>query len=316
MYRTHRFVSPITLGIRAALIAVDRRKLYGEKSEEAFAAQLAEAKKSAGAPFPAASRFRGVSCKTERAADMEVLLLNDRGDPAQPVVLYLPGGGFLYRPGRLQCRMIGVIARESGAAAVLPLYPLLPDGCAQTALAALETLWRTHPLLGPDRAVTLLGDSAGGGLALSFAMRLRDAGMPLPRQLALYSPWLDLSVSGPETEKRAGRDFVLAPWGLRRLGRLWAGGLPLDDPAVSPLAGDVSGLPSTAIFVGTREILYPESLLLATKLQAAGVPFTVHTYRGQDHVFACYMTPEGAAARARTAALVRRTADVPARIKK
>ena len=284
-----------------------RKKRYEEKSEADFHVQLAKAKEAARLPFTAPAECFGCSVRSEDVGGMQVLVVNEKPDAAaRPVLLYLHGGGFLYPPGRLQLRMIGVLAKKTGAVAVVPLYPRLPEGNAEAALEKLSAFYAGSPCFAPGRRVAFVGDSAGGGLALCLTMRLRDEGLPLPGRVLLFSPWLDLSVSSPEIPRLARRDPVLAPWGLRRLGALWAGGQDRTrDPRYSPLFGEPAGLPEIALFTGTHEILYPEARAFGERLKTAAVPHETYTCFGMDHVFACYLTPEGMLARAQGARFLR-----------
>lgn len=307
MYKNICLITPPSLCIEATLHLLRRKKLYDEKSEADFAAQLNDAAEEQKRPLEAPSRCFGCPVRSTQQNGMQVLTVNEKpDDPDQPVLLYFHGGGFLYPPGRLQLRMIGVLAARTGAVAVLPLYPRLPEHTGETALAALSDFYADSPYFSPQRRVCFVGDSAGGGLALSFAMRLRDEGRPLPARMLLLSPWLDLSASSPEIPRLAKKDPVLAHWGLRRLGSLWAGGPDrVTDPRFSPLFGDLAGLPEIAVFTGTHEILYPEARALCEKLAAVGGRFTLFTYAGMNHVFTCYITPEGMLSRAQAARFLR-----------
>ncbi len=304
MYKKLFLITPPSLCTEAALHLLRRKKIYEEKSGDAFEAQLAAA---AAEPFSAPERAYGCRVREDACAGMRVLVINeDPARPQQPVLLYFHGGGFLYPPGRLQLRMIGVLAKKTGACALLPLYPRLPDGSAAQALERLSAFYAASGYFDGARQVRFVGDSAGGGLALSFAMRLRDGGGRLPGKLLLLSPWLDLTVSAPDVAAREKRDPVLAPWGLRQLGLRWAGCADrLTAPEVSPLYGDVSGLPPILIFVGTHEILLHAARALCEKLDAAQADFLLRTYVGMNHVFPCYLTPEGMLARAQAARFLR-----------
>ena len=92
-----------------------------------------------------------------------------------------------------------------------------------------------------------MGDSAGGGLALGLAEALRDEGDTLPEELILISPWVDLTMSNPDMKDYVKHDPMLGIDGLRRMGEVWANGLELTDPKVSPIFGDLSGLPPVTI---------------------------------------------------------------------
>jgi len=111
--------------------------------------------------------------------------------------------------------------------------------------------------------VTIMGDSAGGTITLAVAMRLRDRGLPAPHGTILISPALDLALTDPAIARIAPRDPWLAAAGPRAVAQLWRGELPLDDPLVSPLHGDLSGLAPIILFSGTRDIFNADARSLA-----------------------------------------------------
>jgi acetyl esterase/lipase len=141
--------------------------------------------------------------------------------------------------------------------------------------------------------VTLVGDSAGGGLSLALAQRLRDARRPLPPRIVLLSPWLDLTISDPRQGAIARTDPMLDIPGLRAAGRWYADDLSPDDPAVSPLFGDLAGLPPIALFAGTNDLVFPDSDRLRARAREAGVDLTYREYLGLFHIWPMAGIPEG-----------------------
>ena len=143
-----------------------------------------------------------------------------------------------------------------------------------------------------------MGDSAGGGLALGLAEVLRDQGETGPDELILISPWVDVTMSNPDMEDYVSLDPMLGIAGLRRMGQVWANGLEMTDPRVSPLYGDLSGLGRVTLTTGTWEVLYPDSLLLAEKLAAAGTDCNLIVGERMIHCYPICPIPEAKAAQA------------------
>ena len=104
------------------------------------------------------------------------------------------------------------------------------------------------------RDVIVAGDSAGGNLALSLTLKLKDEGRMLPRGLALMSPWTDLTKSGKSYQTRSSVDPVLDHEYLDRMIENYAGGMELTNPYISPLFGKLEGLPPVYIQVGDNEL--------------------------------------------------------------
>ena len=129
----------------------------------------------------------------------------------------------------------------------------------------------------------MVGNSAGAGLALAACQWLRDRGHRQPSRLMLISPAADASVSRPEQVEIAARDPIQDIPGIIEAGRLYAGELDVGHPFVSPLNGAFRSLAPMTIFSGTRDLLYPDSVDLAERARAAGVPVELHLLRDQPH---------------------------------
>ncbi len=119
--------------------------------------------------------------------------------------------------------------------------------------------------------IALSGDSAGGGLAVALAARLRDAGDPGPAALVLVSPWLDLTNDRLGDRPLIARDPLLQPAWLARAAEAYTSrGTDLADPAVSPLLGSLAGLPPVLVQAGADDILISDSIAFVAGVQAAG----------------------------------------------
>ncbi|MEU0227274.1 alpha/beta hydrolase [Streptomyces sp. NPDC006284] len=211
--------------------------------------------------------------------------------------IYLHGGGYINPIIGHHWRLIAALATENSWQVTVPLYRLAPDGDATEALTRLTALHegvvreaRVAPVLG--------GDSAGGGLALALALRLRDERLTGPRHLALFSPWLDVTLDNPEIPSVERLDPTLAPPGLRHAGLLWANGRDLKDPAVSPLYADPAHLCPTTVFTGTHDIFLPDCRTFAAEAGRRGVDVELYEFPEAFHVFiAATFLPESRHAR-------------------
>jgi len=199
--------------------------------------------------------------------------LTRRGRAPSRTVLYVHGGGFVGPIDPFQVRYAARLARGLGARVVVPDYPLTPEHTWRDAHGPLVEL--AERLLRSGEDLTLVGDSAGGGLALAVALTLRDRGGPQPGHLVLISPWVDLTTSTPETEEVTRTDPWLFVGKMRAYAEWWAGSpAELGRPEVSPALGDLSGLPPTLMFFGTRDSLWPGGKLLVRRAEEAGWPLT------------------------------------------
>ncbi len=242
---------------------------------------------------------RGVEVTLKNVAGWPVYYTAPSANPdAGNYVLFLHGGGYINEIVRAHWRFIGYLTRNAGVRCVVPIYPLAPRGTAKDVVPATgELLRKLLEDAGPAK-VTVVGNSAGAGLGLAAAQWLRDSGYRQPNGLVLISPGVNASISRPEQVAIAARDPILDIPGAREAGRLYAGDLDVAHPYVSPLNGHFHGLAPMIVFSGTLDLLYPDSIDLATKARAAGVPIELHLRQGQPHNYAGLPTPEGRQARA------------------
>lgn len=221
----------------------------------------------------------------------QTFLLNrrDRNDRA---VIYLHGGNFVRRPTVNQWKFADTIARRTRAEIFLPMYPLAPVHSHAEAHVAIEAIYRRVVDEYGARNITLIGDGAGAGLAVSFAQRLTDMGLEQPSHLILISPWVDITLGNPRVDDFEAQDPILASYGLRKIGVLWARGTEDTNPLVSPINGEVRNLRNVMVFAGTRELFFPDAKLLYDRIAATGIHAEFHEGRGLNHNFPLFPTPE------------------------
>lgn len=202
------------------------------------------------------------------------------------VILYCHGGG--YSTGsHIYARTLTTKLAGSTSMDVLSFdYRLAPENPYPAATEDAMKAWDYLMLLGYGaRDVIIAGDSAGGNLALSLVMKLKEQERLLPRGLVLMSPWTDLTSSGETHETKAEVDPVLDAEYLKRMITNYAEGCELSDPYISPLFGDFSGFPPVYIQAGDNEILLSDSEMLHKKLIQANVSVKLDVFKGMWHVF-------------------------------
>ncbi|WP_246398740.1 PE domain-containing protein [Mycobacterium vicinigordonae] len=193
--------------------------------------------------------------------------------PAHPTgeyVVAVHGGAFIFPPSFLHWIHYSVMAYQTGATIEVPIYPLLQQGgTADLVVPMMANFIASQTLLHGTPNVSVIGDSAGGNLALAAVQRMVIDGDHLPSSMVLLSPWLDLSMTNPNI---AFVQDPLLPVGLaHEFGRQWAGNLSVTNPEVSPLYGDLHGLPPTTIYTGNLDILSPDTILLKQLADTAHV---------------------------------------------
>lgn len=199
-----------------------------------------------------------------------------------PIVLFLHGGAYVNGFHPFHWRFLTRLIRRTGALVVAPDYPLAPQSTAEHVVEWVIARYRECAATG--RPVVLMGDSAGGGLAMAIAIALRDRQIQAPAKIVLLSPWLDGGMTDEESFELDLHDRFLSRDALRRCARAYAGDLAVSDWRVSPLFADLTGLPPTVAYCGTADQLIADSRRLAER--AARIPqweCVVREYDGMVH---------------------------------
>jgi len=260
-------------------------------------------KQDPGYTFPYKEVTSSVS--TDIIGDIPVFYWNEEG--TNGVMLYIHGGAYSSHPSENQIICIDEIARESDCAVALPIYPVAPWSTFQKAYEGIESLYlellEKH---GPEN-ISVIGDSAGAGLALGLDMVLRDKGIPLPKEVILISPWLDVRIDNPEIAEFEKTECDLYPNDLRRYGVLWAGSDEMTkDFRVSPVYGDPTGLSNITIFIGTSDLFFPDNMKFHRIMEKKGVEHGFIVDERMVHDYPFHDTPEGKDARRRIGEIVKR----------
>jgi len=214
------------------------------------------------------------------------------GADDQKVLFYLHGGGYTIGSIVTHRKLAAHIARAAGTSGLVVDYRLAPENPFPAGLDDAVTAFEWLLAQGVEADdVVLAGDSAGGGLALATAVRLRDEGRPSPGAIVALSPWTDLAMTGDSIVTKREVDVLirLADDGLDPEVGFYVGGESSDvdakHPLVSPLYADLAGLPRMLVQVGTDEVLLDDSTRLAARAEQAGVPVTLEVWPEMIHVF-------------------------------
>ena len=205
------------------------------------------------------------------------------------VILYFHGGGYCFGSAEARRPLVAEIAKAAGARALVIDYRLAPEHPFPAALDDAISAYRW--LLGngtTPQGIVLVGDSAGGGLALSACMALRDGGAPLPAAVVGLSPWTDLSMSGWSMLRNAKADPTVTFANLAVCARHYLKNTNPTNPFASPLFGDFQNLPPLLLHVGSKEVLLDDATRISDKADAAGINASVEVFDGMPHVFQQY----------------------------
>ena len=202
-------------------------------------------------------------------------------------ILYLHGGGYTCGGLEYALGFGAVLADECGAKVFVAAYRLAPENRFPAAVEDAEASYRYLLKKGYDpKKITLCGESAGGGLCFCLCQFLRQEGLPLPGSIIAISPWTDLTLSGESFERNLERDVSLSKEQLAFYAECYTD--TPENPLVSPLFGDLTGMPPTLLFAGGDEILCSDSEDLYKKLKESGCNVQLFVRPERWHAYVLY----------------------------
>lgn len=239
------------------------------------------------APMPDGFRSK-FGVEEWEAAGQKVVTLHPKSGPGEWHMLYFHGGGFVLPMFKEHWPLAEAMVNKLGVSVTVPLYEVVPESSHtrqdELADAAFAKLAQTHD----PAKIILNGDSAGGHMALCLALRLAKAGGPQPGKLALFAPWLDVTMADPAMQAVEPHDMMLKIGTLRACGKVFAGEGDPESPQFSPLYTDkqeLALLPPTRIWTGRHDLFIIDSRTFTGKLRDAGVDAKLYEYEGAPHVF-------------------------------
>lgn len=200
-------------------------------------------------------------------------------------LLYLHGGGYVIGSARTGAVLAASLARRARATAYSLDYRLAPEHPHPAGVLDAVAAYRELTTLVDPGSILLAGDSAGGGLAIAALIAARDAGLPMPAAVAVFSPWVDLTLSGGSLHSKNGIDPLFEPVDVRSYARLYLDGTDPADPLASPIFADLRGLPPMLVQVGSHELLLDDALRLAARAAHDDVDVTFEAVARATHVF-------------------------------
>lgn len=204
-------------------------------------------------------------------------------------ILYFHGGGYIMGSPTTHLGITSALAKHSRSNVWSIDYRLAPESPYPAAVEDAVSAYRglLEKADSPD-SIVVCGDSAGGGLTVAAMLKAKTLGLPMPAGLAMMSPFADLTLSGWSHGACTDRDFMADPDTLNEMAGSYADGANREDHLVSPIFGDLAGLPPMLIHVGTEEVLLSDSTTLAERAGNAGVPVELKIWPDMPHVFQLY----------------------------
>jgi acetyl esterase/lipase len=228
----------------------------------------------------------GVDYLEAEVGGLPALWAVPKGAAEDRVIFSVHGGGGVSGSIYTHRKLFGHLAKAVGARALLVEYRLVPPESHPVPLEDTTAAYRWLLDQGVDAGhIALVGDSVGGGLAVSTMLRAREEGRPTAAALMLMSPWVDLTVSNETFETNRENEAFFYKEVVSYLAMAYLGGADPKEPLASPLYADLSGLPPTYIQVGGHETLLGESLQFEQNARKAGVDVKLDVFPEQLHTF-------------------------------
>lgn len=219
-------------------------------------------------------------------------------------IFYLHGGAYVQGFVKQHWTFLAGLVAQTSCTIIAPDYPLAPTHTYLDSFSMINSVYKEmiQPL--DERCVVLMGDSAGGGLALAFAQQLHVNHLHQPATLILLCPWLDITLKNPEVEKLESSDPFLSARSLRRAGKVYIGNSDPEDFMVSPINGPFQALGEISIFIGSHDILVADTRKLKALADDLGVRINYREYQGMVHMWMLLNFPESKQARQEIADLI------------
>jgi acetyl esterase/lipase len=269
----------------------DARKAHHPSEIDVHALRAANPKRLGGPLIRRA--VEGTQTMPVRVDDLHAEWIAVPGGSARITILYLHGGAFI-RGSLLQGRGIAsALASATGGRAFAIAYRQAPEATFPAPVDDAVAAYRYLLSAGvPQKSIVIAGDSSGGGIAVAATVAIRDQGLPLPAATIGFSPFADLTLSGPSRRYNAEKDITGLAFAQAAI-RVYLGGRDPADPLASPVNADLRGLPPLLIIVGSHESMYSEAAALASAAHRAGVKVVQQTYAGMIHVFPMFTLKTG-----------------------
>ena len=210
---------------------------------------------------------------------------NEKNVENKKYILYFHGGSYVAEATQNHWTFLENIVKDTGYEVIMPDYPLTPKYNYKDVYNMVEPLYKEIvEKVGKDNLI-IMGDSAGGGLALGLYEKLAEDNIELPIKTILISPWLDVRLEKEGTNSIEKNDNILNKEALKLAGIAYAGEDGINSYLVNPIDGDLSKLTNIKIFIGTYDILYPDCNLLKERAEKVNGNVEIKEYDKAKHIW-------------------------------
>lgn len=200
-------------------------------------------------------------------------------------ILYFHGGSYVAEATENHWNFLENIVKDTGYTVIMPDYPLTPKYNYKDVYNMIDALYKEIiEKVGKDNLI-IMGDSAGGGLALGLYEKMAEKNEELPRKTILISPWLDVRLENEDIKDFEKKDTILNKEALKIAGIAYAGEDGINSYLVNPIEGNLSTLKNVKIFIGTEDILNPDCKRLKEKAESVNGDVEIKEYESAKHIW-------------------------------
>lgn len=226
--------------------------------------------------------------QTEKFMGRNIFIVTPKNRPKTSIkILYFHGGAYVAEATKQHWDFIENIVSDTGATVILPDYPLTPKYNYKDVFQMTVPLYKEIIEKVDTNQLIIMGDSAGGGLALALEQKVGTENLPMPAKTILISPWLDVRLTNPQIDEVQKKDKQLNKETLKLAGIAYAGEDGIDSYLVNPIDGDLAKLKNITILTGTHDILNPDVHILKQKAeeQEVGEQIEIKQYEEAGHIW-------------------------------
>lgn len=228
------------------------------------------------------------SIETRDFMDRKVFVISSKNSDkkSNKTILYFHGGAYVAEATNEHWEFLEKLVNDTNVTVIMPDYPLTPKYTYKDVLKMIEPVYKdTLEKVGKENLI-VMGDSAGGGMALGLLEKLSQSNIEMPEKTILISPWLDTTMSNPKIDEVQKDDKDLNKEKLYLAGVSYSRDMDIkDEYFVNPINGKLSKLKNIIIYTGTYDILNPDCYILKEKAQREGVNVEIKEYDTAPHIW-------------------------------
>ncbi|WP_299800273.1 alpha/beta hydrolase fold domain-containing protein [uncultured Maribacter sp.] len=203
----------------------------------------------------------------------------------EKLLIFVHGGAFISGPAQHHWDTLKKIAQQTDYKIWMCNYPKAPENKIALISENIDAVYELALKAYAPNQITIIGDSAGGTLAISLMQRLVKKNIKRPSKIILISPVMDASMSNPEIEKVDGTDPMISKKGILSAKKMCVENNDLKNPMISPLYGNFKSFPRTILFLAENDITYPDQKLAIQKLMKAKVNHEIIEGKNMPHIW-------------------------------